>query len=262
MEPRMKRRSNTDGITARQEPRPTGSSRGHEAQISSEKEAVREPPHVGCYFLNRLPAPQSYWLSVLYLEHFTRLGHAGGGAAILAGRDAGQGHQCTPAEGGPGGGEFFGDGAVILFGVQRAVLAHGVAQEQIEHRTRGMAELTVPMHDGRGAGLEVLADGIVGFAQERVRVGGFDLLDVELDRERVPVQKIAAARRAVERGLIRAEDEASESVAGVAHAGQVAPRARRIAGVHANAVAMHAAERLAGHLVARPAAHVAEEQLI
>src|SRR6266567_1843198 len=30
------------------------SSRGNEAQISSEKEAMREPPHIGCYFLNRL----------------------------------------------------------------------------------------------------------------------------------------------------------------------------------------------------------------
>jgi hypothetical protein len=29
-------------------------SRGNEAQISSEKEAMREPPHVGCYFLNGL----------------------------------------------------------------------------------------------------------------------------------------------------------------------------------------------------------------
>src|SRR5260370_38388942 len=32
------------------------SSRGNEAQISSEKAAIREPPHVGCYFLNRLSA--------------------------------------------------------------------------------------------------------------------------------------------------------------------------------------------------------------
>src|SRR6266849_9114622 len=30
------------------------SSRGNEAQISSETEAISEPPHVGCYFLNRL----------------------------------------------------------------------------------------------------------------------------------------------------------------------------------------------------------------
>jgi hypothetical protein len=30
------------------------SSRGDEAQISLETEAISEPPHVGCYFLNRL----------------------------------------------------------------------------------------------------------------------------------------------------------------------------------------------------------------
>src|SRR6266481_1133612 len=29
-------------------------SRGNQAHISSEKAAIREPPHVGCYFLNRL----------------------------------------------------------------------------------------------------------------------------------------------------------------------------------------------------------------
>src|SRR6266702_7229008 len=166
MEPRMKRRSNTDGVTARQEPRPTGSSRGHEAQISSEKVAVRERLTsaatflTGCQRASTLPRG---W-SVLYLQHFPRLGHAGGGAAIFAGRDSGQGHQRTTAESGAGGGEFFGDGAVIFFGVQRAILAHGVAQEQIEHRTRGMAEFAVAVHDGCGAGREVLADGIVGLA--------------------------------------------------------------------------------------------------
>src|SRR5258708_34104423 len=32
------------------------SSRGNAAHISSEKAAIREPPHVGCYFLNRLSA--------------------------------------------------------------------------------------------------------------------------------------------------------------------------------------------------------------
>ncbi len=32
----------------------TRSSRGNEAQFSAETEAIGEPPHVGCYFLNRL----------------------------------------------------------------------------------------------------------------------------------------------------------------------------------------------------------------
>src|SRR6266700_2515568 len=35
-------------------------SRGNEAHISSEKAALREPPHVGCYFLNRLLVKDSF----------------------------------------------------------------------------------------------------------------------------------------------------------------------------------------------------------
>ncbi|SRR6266581_8883745 len=40
------------------------SSRGDEAQISPETEAISEPPHVGCYFLNRLLGRDDKWWSV------------------------------------------------------------------------------------------------------------------------------------------------------------------------------------------------------
>ena len=186
----------------------------------------------------------------------------GRGAAVFAGGDAGERHQLTPAEGGARGGEFFGHGAVVFLGVERAVFAHGVAQQQVEHRTRGVAEFAVAAHDGRGVGLEVLADGFIGFAQERVGLGGFDLVEMPLHRQRRPVQEIAAARGAVEGDLIRAENEAGEGVSGVAHAGQVAPGARRIAGMHADAVAVDAAERFARRLSLRRPAPVAQDKLI
>src|SRR5258708_31826777 len=46
----------TQGLSSPSENPTSRSSRGNEAHISSEKAAIREPPHVGCYFLNRLSA--------------------------------------------------------------------------------------------------------------------------------------------------------------------------------------------------------------
>src|SRR5207247_6937551 len=119
----------------------------------------------------------------------------------------------------------------------------------------------VSAHDGRGVGLEVLADCIIGFAQEGVGLSGFDFIEVPLDRERRPVQEIAAARGAVQGNLIRAENETGKSVPGVTDAGEVAPGARGIAGVPADAVAVNAADRLARRLCLWWAASVAEDKL-
>ena len=68
------------------------------------------------------------------------------------------------------------DGAVVLLGVQRAVFADGVAQQQVEHRPRRLTQLAVAMDDGAGAGLQVAADRVLGLAQQRVGLGRFDLL--------------------------------------------------------------------------------------
>src|SRR5258708_4007473 len=46
----------TQGLSSPSENPTSRSSRGNAAHISSEKAAIREPPHVGCYFLNRLSA--------------------------------------------------------------------------------------------------------------------------------------------------------------------------------------------------------------
>ena len=110
--------------------------------------------------------------------------------------------------------------------------------------------------------MEVLADGIVGFAQERVGFGALDSVQMPLHRQRLPVEEIAAAIRAVERDLVGAEDEAGEGVPRIRDARHVAPGVRAVAGVDANAVAVDAAHQLAHLFIARRAAGVAENELI
>ena len=58
--------------------------------------------------------------------------------------------------------------------MERAILADSVTQEQVKYLSRGVAEFAVTAHDGRGLGLEVLADRFVGFSQERVSIRGLD----------------------------------------------------------------------------------------
>ena len=84
----------------------------------------------------------------------------------------------TPAVRGARGVEFLGDGSIILFGVERAIFADGVAQQEIENGTRVVAQFAVTMHDRGSVSLEILADRVVGFAEQRRGLGGFDLSDV------------------------------------------------------------------------------------
>ena len=83
-----------------------------------------------------------------------------------------------PAEGRAGGGELLGDGAVVLLGVQGAVLADGVAEQQVEHRPGRAAELAVAIDEGAGAGLVVGLDGGLGLGEQRVGRDVADLLAV------------------------------------------------------------------------------------
>ena len=99
-------------------------------------------------------------LGKLPLQQLAGFGHAGRGAAVFAGGDAGEGAELAPAEGGARGGEFLGDGAEEFFGVQRAVLADGVAAEQVEDFARVVAELAVALHEAGGAVLRSMRHSI------------------------------------------------------------------------------------------------------
>jgi hypothetical protein len=87
-------------------------------------------------------------------------------------------------------------------------------------------------------------------------------VDVLLQRERFPFEEVAAAVDAIERGLIRAQDQAGVRVASVGDAGHVAPRVGRVARVHPDRVAVHAPSGLPGTSSLGPAALVAQDQLV
>ncbi len=130
--------------------------------------------------------------------------------------------------------------------MERAILAYGVAKQQVEDRPRCMAELAVAVNDRRSVGLEILPDRIVGFAKQRIRFSGLDEINVRLHRKWIPVQEIAPARSPIKGGLIRAKDQAGESIPRTADTGQITPGTGRIAGVDADTVAVDAAWRLSG----------------
>src|SRR5262249_32081005 len=114
------------------------------------------------------PAPPRRWSD---LEQFPGLGDARRGTAALAGRHAGQGDELPPAEGRTRPAEFLADGVVILFGVQRAILADGVFQQQREHRLGIVAERAVAVHQRRGDLLLVRPDRGFRLGQQPLGVG-------------------------------------------------------------------------------------------
>ncbi len=121
--------------------------------------------------------------------------------AVGAGGDAGQGHELPPAEGGAAGGEFFSHRAIVFLGVKGAVLADGVAQEQIEDGARRMAELAVAVDGGASAGLIAVANGVLGGTEQGVWLAGLDLGTGVFAGIGLPVEEVAAAVGAVAGGL-------------------------------------------------------------
>src|SRR5688572_23478061 len=96
-----------------------------------------------------------------HLQDIARLGVARRGAAVLAGGDAGEGDELAPPERRARGGEFLAARAVVLLGVEGAVLAGGVAEHQVQHAAGVVAELAVLVDDRAGAGLEIAANRLV-----------------------------------------------------------------------------------------------------
>src|SRR5207249_1964142 len=97
-----------------------------------------------------------------------------------------------------------------------------------------MAQLAVALNYRAGFALEISTNRLVGLAQQRLGIIRFDLAEVPGDRQRLPVEEIAAARGAIEGHLISAENQAGKAIARAAHARHVAPGVGRIAGVDAN----------------------------
>src|SRR5689334_17192280 len=104
-----------------------------------------------------------------------------------------------------------------------------------------MAELAVARNNRRRVRLQIATNGLFGFLQQSRRLSGFDGVEMPRNRQRLPVLEIAAAISAVECRLVRAENEAGESVARVADLRHVAPGVGRIERVDADRIAMHAA---------------------
>src|SRR5262249_25416809 len=115
---------------------------------------------------------------------------------VLARGDARQGGQLSPAERGTRLGEFLADRAIVLLGVQPAVLADRVAQEQVEHRSRGVAQRAVALDQGAGAELVILADCPVQVPEQGSGLRGLHALQVLGQGEGAPlVAPVAAVLR-------------------------------------------------------------------
>src|SRR5262249_20065462 len=140
--------------------------------------------------------------------------------------------------------------AVVLLGVQGAVFAGRVAQHDVEHGPRCVTQLAVTGNDRTGTGLILLANGAVGFLEEAGRIGRCDFGTGFGTRIWLPFEELAAST-AVARYLVSAQNQGRHRVARVGNATYVPPGVRRIAGVDANAVAVHAADRLVGRVLAR-----------
>ena len=146
--------------------------------------------------------------------------------------------------------------------MQGAIFTDRVAQEQVEHSARSMAERAVAMNYGCGARLQILADALVGFLQQGLFLSGLDLLHMLLQRQRLPIQKIPAAGDAVQGDLIGAQNETGKSISRIADPSEIAPGTSGVTGMDADAIPVDAAERFARHLVARRPSMVPQNELV
>ena len=69
------------------------------------------------------------------------------------------GNKLTPSKRRPSGGELFGDGAVVLLGVERAVFTDGIAQKQVEDGSGRLIERADLMNDRASLRLIIGTDG-------------------------------------------------------------------------------------------------------
>src|SRR5258708_796179 len=75
-----------------------------------------------------------------------------------------------------------------------------------------MSQLPVSVNDGTRSGLQVAANGFFQVTQQSFWLGGLDLLEMLTERERFPIEEIPSASGPVQSDLVRAQDEAGETV--------------------------------------------------
>ena len=115
----------------------------------------------------------------LCLEQPASLFVSRGGITVFAGGHACQRRKMPPAERGTAGRELLGDRAVVLLGVQGAVLADGKVQQQVKDRARGVPKFAVAMDQRTGTGLVVLLDRVFGLTEQPRGIIRCDLLRLE-----------------------------------------------------------------------------------
>src|SRR5262245_25890775 len=98
--------------------------------------------------------------------------------AIFARGDSRQRDQVPPAQRGPGRGELLSGRAVVLLRMVMPILARRVPQEQVDHRLRLAAQLTIALDRGARPPLVVLADGAVRLAKQGRGIVGPDRFEV------------------------------------------------------------------------------------
>src|SRR2546426_10016631 len=121
-----------------------------------------------------------------------------------------------------------------------------------------MPQLAVAMNQPANLGLEISTDGLVGLAQQRVRIGCFHLAEMSSEWQRLPINKITTACGSVQCNLIRPENEAGKTVPRIGDPRHIAPGVGRVASVDPYRVAMHAPHGFARLFVAWRSSHVAQ----
>jgi hypothetical protein len=86
-----------------------------------------------------------------------------------------------------------------------------------------MAQLTVAMNKGGGSGLQIPSYSFIQFAEQSLLVGYFNPIQMPLDWQWRPMEKITPSRSPVESHLVSAQDQAREAIPAVAHTRQVSP---------------------------------------
>src|SRR5262249_51927142 len=180
------------------------------------------------------------WLRLTEAEQLAGFGIAAGWVAVFAGGHPRQGRQFAPTEGRTQEGELLAHRLVILLGVQGALLANGVAKQQIEDGPRVVAQLAIAMDGRAGVELVLVANRTLGLLEQARGVRRLDLL--ELLRRGV---RIFVLMGELAGGMVGADDETGDGIAGVRDLGDVPPGVGGIGGVNANGVAVAAADGLA-----------------